>query len=161
LYQRGEAVSTKLMTTILLAAVAAGAAAPAAFLIVPGQRVGPIVLGMRMVQVFQYLGPPAGRARAEATGKFFWPDRGITVRVDFDGRVEAIFVEHPEYRTAQGVGVGSALEEVVRAFGPTDQVQEDRTTLVLAYPRLGISFAIAKERGNRVQMVLVYRPVGR
>jgi len=153
-------VSTKL-GAILLAAVVAGAVVPTTSLIVPGQGVGPIVLGMRIVQVFQYLGPPARRVRTETTERFLWPDRGITVRVDFDGRVEAIFVEHPDYRTAQGVGVGSTLEEVVRAFGPTEQVQEDRTTLVLAYPRLGISFAIGKERGNRVQMVLVYRPVGR
>ncbi len=135
-------------------------AVPAALLIVPGQRVGPIVLGMRMVQVFQYLGPPAGRVRAERSGKFFWPQQGITVRVDFDGHVDTIFVEHPRYRTAQGIGVGSGLEEVLRAFGPTNQVQEDRTTLVLAYPQLGVSFVVHKDPG-RVQMVVVYRPIGR
>ncbi|MCS7173599.1 MAG: hypothetical protein N0A24_09540 [Armatimonadetes bacterium] len=143
----------------LLAVVAVPTGVPAAFLIVPGQRVGPIVLGMRTVQVLQYLGPPAAQARSEGSGRLFWPHRGITVQVDFEGHVDAIFVEHPRYRTAQGVGVGSELAEILRAFGPTDQAQEDRNTLVLAYPHLGISFALDKSRGNRTQMVVVYRPI--
>ncbi|MDR7416058.1 MAG: hypothetical protein QN193_03700 [Armatimonadota bacterium] len=143
----------------LVAALAILPVIPAAFLIVPGQRVGPVVLGMRVVQVFQHLGPPAGRAGSEGGGKFFWPQRGITVRVDSAGHVDTIFVEHPRYRTAQGIGVGSGLEEVLRAFGPTHQAQEDRSTLVLAYPGLGISFALDKSRGERVQMVVVYRPM--
>ncbi|MDR7562797.1 MAG: hypothetical protein QN172_04600 [Armatimonadota bacterium] len=143
----------------LLAILTVPTVVPAALLIVPGQRVGPVVLGMRMVQVFQYLGPPAAQARSEGSGRFFWPQRGITVRVDVEGHVDAIFVEHPRYRTAQGLGVGSELAELLRTFGPTDQAQEDRNTLILAYPHLGISFALDKSRGNRVQMVVVYRPM--
>ncbi|GBD29957.1 hypothetical protein HRbin32_01052 [bacterium HR32] len=143
---------------LAVAASVAGAAVGAAHLIVPGRAVGPIVLGMRMVQVFQYLGPPEGREHARASGKFFWPARGVTVRVGRDGRVDAVFVESPEYRTAQGIGVGSHRDEVVAAFGPAFQAQEDRNTLILAYPRLGISFAIHKGRGDRVQLVMVYPP---
>ena len=143
----------------LLAALTILPGVPTAFLIVPGHRVGPIVLGMRVVQVFRYLGPPSNRSGSEGSGKFSWPHRGITVRVDSGGHVDTVFVEHPRYRTAQGVGVGSGLEEVLRAFGPTHQAQEDRTTLVLAYPGLGISFALDKSRGERVQMVVVYRPM--
>jgi hypothetical protein len=149
-------VSTAL--TLALAAGAASAAVGAAYLIVPGRAVGPIVLGMRMVQVFQYLGPPEGREHAPTSGKFVWPARGVTVRVGRDGRVDAVFVESPDYRTAQGIGVGSHRDEVVAAFGPAFQAQEDRTTLILAYPRLGISFAVHKGRGDRVQLVMVYPP---
>ncbi len=151
-----RAVSTAVV--LALAAGAAGAAAGEAYLIVPGRAVGPIALGMRIAQVFQYLGPPQGPEHAGRSGKFFWPGRGVTVRVGGDGRVDAVFVESPEYRTAQGIGVGSHRDEVVAVFGPAFQAQEDRTTLILAYPRLGISFAIHKGRGDRVQLVMVYRP---
>lgn len=71
--------------------------------------------------------------------------------------MDAVFVESPEYRTAEGVGVGSTREEVLAAFGPTSHAQEDRTVLILAYPALGISFAIPKDR-QRVELVMVYRP---
>ncbi|MDR5682580.1 MAG: hypothetical protein QN163_00935 [Armatimonadota bacterium] len=152
-------MSTKpLLVTVLVlaAAVVVQAATPTSLLIVPGRSVGPIVLGMRMTQVFQVLGPPEGREPGDQTIKFFWPRRGLTVRVDRDGRVDAIFVESPAYRTARGVGVGSTRDEVVGAYGPAPQAQEDRTTLILSYTPLGITFAIAKDRGSRVHLVMVY-----
>ncbi len=80
------------------------------------------------------------------------------MRLDREGRVDAVFVDSPEYRTAEGVGVGSSRDEVLVAFGPPSHGQEDRDTLILAYPTLGISFAIRKDRGGRVEVVMVYRP---
>jgi hypothetical protein len=77
--------------------------------------------------------------------------------LDGDGKVDAVFVESPRFRTAEGVGVGSTRQEVLAAFGGTDRAQEDRSTLILAYPALGISFAIRKDR-DRVELVMVYRP---
>jgi hypothetical protein len=152
-------VSTKALLMVVLVVattVPAQAATPAALLIVPGRSVGPIVLGMRMTQVFQFLGPPERRVPSGETIKFFWPRRGLTVRVDRDGRVAAIFVESPSYRTARGIGVGSTRDEVVAAYGPAPQAQEDRATLILVYTRLGITFAINKERENRVDMLMVH-----
>ncbi len=143
---------------VLLAAGAARAAPRGRTLIVPGRAVGPVVLGMTPQQVVRELGPPVGPARAHAGAKLSWPGRGITVRLDREGRVDAVFVESPEYRTAGGVGVGSRREEVVAAFGPASHAQEDGTTLILAYPALGISFAIRKDRQDRVELVMVYRP---
>jgi hypothetical protein len=148
-----KALLVHLVTALVLAAaVVAWAAVPAALLIVPGRSVGPIDLGMRMTQVIRVLGP----AEDDEPSRFSWPRRGVTVRVDRDGRVDAIFVESPKYRTARGIGVGSTRDEVVAAYGPAPQAQEDRTTLILAYTQLGITFAINKERENRVELVMVY-----
>lgn len=127
-------------------------------LIVPGRAVGPVSLGMRLEQLVPHLGPPVGPVRPREGARIAWPARGLTVRLDREGRVDAVFVDSPEYRTAQGVGVGSSKDEVLAAFGPPSHGQEDRNTLILAYPSLGISFAIRKDRGGRVEVVMVYRP---
>ncbi len=134
------------------------AAVPQGHLIVPGRAVGPVQLGMRPAQVLRLLGPAVGAGPAQGAGRLAWPGRGLAVRLDPEGRVEAVFVESPQYRTAEGVGVGSSRDDVLAAFGPPSHAQEDRTTLILAYPALGISFGLRKDRGGRVELIVVYRP---
>ncbi|MCS7235008.1 MAG: hypothetical protein RMM30_03405 [Armatimonadota bacterium] len=150
------AVSTAV--AVWLAAASTPGAVRGQHLIIPGRAVGPVVLGMASRQLFQQLGPPAGAARPQAGARLWWPDRGLAVRLDREGRVEAVFVESPQFRTAEGLGVGSSVGDVVAAFGPALHAQEDRTTLILAYPALGISFAVRKDRQDRVELVMVYRP---
>jgi hypothetical protein len=149
------AVSTVL--AVLLVAAGGWAAVRDRYLIVPGRAAGPAVLGMPGQELVRQLGRPSGEVRAQAQARLSWPGLGLTVRLDGDGKVDAVFVESPRFRTAEGVGVGSTRQEVLAAFGATDRAQEDRSTLILAYPALGISFAIRKDR-DRVELVMVYRP---
>ena len=152
--RRLAVVSTLL--AVLLAAAGGRAAVEGLYLVVPGRSAGPAVLGMPGQELVRQLGRPSGAVRAEAGTRLSWPRVGLSVRLDRDGKVEAVFVESPRFRTREGVGVGSTREDVVVAFGPTDHAQEDRSTLILAYPGLGISFAIRKDRDG-VELVMVYR----
>lgn len=150
-------VSTVLAVLVGLAAATFAGPRPG-LAIVPGRAAGPVVIGMRLVELVQLLGPPGGLGRAREGEKLSWPALGLTVRLDREGRVDAVFVDSPRYRTAQGVGVGSSRQQVLAAFGPPTYAQEDQAFLILAYPALGISFGIRKDRMDRVEVVMVYRP---
>lgn len=77
--------------------------------IVPGRRVGPWVLGQSTVSGVLGADAAAERKRLAAAGiQMGWGTRGELIEVA---------ITSPDYRTKEGIGVGSTPAEVRRAFG--------------------------------------------
>jgi hypothetical protein len=58
-------------------------------------------------------------------------------------------------RTANGIGMGSSIDDVVAEFGPPDVVSDEGPTLWYAYPEDGILFMFVQ---SWVYLVDVFRP---
>lgn len=85
-------------------------------LIAPGQRIGAASLGMTAADLYNTLGAPANSFSHDGVTYYNWA--GLQVRVPSSTqRVESIFAWAPQYRTAQGVGVGSSDLEIRAKFG--------------------------------------------
>jgi len=91
-------------------------------LIVPGERIGPIRLGMLLDEVVSVLGRPEKIvSSATASGVFWrWPSRGLGIGFSknqpapYVGRVET---ESALNITSEGVRVGDSTFDLVRALG--------------------------------------------
>ncbi len=103
--------------------------------IVPGQSLGPISLGMTEEQVVAALGKPDSTPTPRA-----WQYRDPDVAVNFSASnprtVAAVFaggappLVNVPYRTAEGLGVGSTRDDVVKAWGrPENETAETLTYL--------------------------------
>jgi hypothetical protein len=134
------------------ASSAAVAAAP--FLIVPGQSVGPVRLGMPIRDEIVQLGPSKGAAEFEdGTTMYRWfeppSNAGIGVRTTQAGLVLRAWVLNDErYSTKDGLHVGSTEAEVRAALGnPTRvQVSAQGKTRTLIYESLGLWVSIQLDR---------------
>jgi hypothetical protein len=131
-------------------------------LIVPDRRIGPIALGMSDKELFKVFVPVG----ATTLGKWTVYDYG-EYRIFVNKatrRVDAIWLHqfdddaHP-YHTAEGVKLGSSLQEVMAAFGPPEEVRGNQffgnaTTdakyragnLIFDFDKLGASMADAPTR---------------
>ncbi len=140
--------------------------------IVPGNRVGPVVVGMSLTDVTNRMGRPhdeTGRSVAGTSSYYTWNlDRGyyqgvvgripwITAWVD-DGNsiIAQIDVTATRFATRGGNGPGSTAEAFVAEFGPpTSQRTSASGDPVWRFGSAGLS--IAFEESNRV----VYRVIVR
>lgn len=126
--------------------------------LVPGQRADFIRLGLAVARVEQILGPGKIRPAEEGTLAYVFEDYGITCGVQ-GGRVVSVLVTTPQLRTANGIGVGSDVDAVLRTFGEgyeLDKRGEDEMTL--RYWAGGIHFTVRK---TRVAAVMITEPVMR
>jgi len=148
--------------------------APDDQLLVPGERVGFLNLGINIALVEERLG--RGQAKPTQTAVLYrFPQAGISCAVN-KSQVVSILVNNPNFHTAKGVQVGSDADAVVRELGdqyeydgaerpapnpetsfatpvkasPTPQVSEQ--TYTLHYWREGIHLFL---RGDKVESILV------
>lgn len=132
----------------------------APFLIVPTVSVGKVRAGMTVAELKAALGPPE---KATATA-LKYPKLGFAVMPDPDGIVQVVMcgdVTGPggpysrafAGRTKEGIGMLSAREQVVAAFGPPDTSQRFMGGLEsMKYSDLGITFTL--ERGKVYHMII-------
>jgi len=80
-------------------------------LIVPGQRIGPLFLGMTEAQLYKKLGDPVTILNnGEYTAYYY---HGLDVAVlKSTGKVTQVTAESPQYSTSDGIQVGSSLLDV-------------------------------------------------
>ncbi len=112
-------------------------------LIVPGQRIGKVAVGMPARQLVNAAGSPKDSSRL---GKGFVSDFGdglVAVVNDGDLKVVTIGTSDPWYATPEGIRAGSSELEVVARLGKAQAVSEDRgkpNIKTYCYPGLEIDF---------------------
>ena len=118
-------------------------------LIVPGQRIGPVSLGMPAKGLVQAAGSPKETRRLPNRTVSEFADGLVAVTRDSDLRVISIGTRDPWYATADGIRAGSSELEVRTHLGATPQVVEDRRNpriRTYCYPGLEVDFW-PQERG--------------
>jgi hypothetical protein len=154
--------------TFLAAAVAVGglgllfAPAPAAAqsdtLIVPGERIGPIRLGMLPGDVVRALGQPSKINTYPHGGieyDYRYDDKYFFVTFSAVPETEAdqIGTSDPRYATREGIRIGSSGVDVVRAYGRNYNKSSVNT---VCYAELGIWFLLSPQ--NNIRRLSVQRP---
>jgi hypothetical protein len=126
--------------------------------IIPGERVGPVQLGMSADEMIGHWGRPEAIEPDKNGGTSYrYASRGILVVLSDDAKPEVsiIVVTNKSYATDKGVRVGSAASEVAHAHGKQDDEREetDRTRL-MAYRNLGLVFRV-ENASERVEGILI------
>ncbi len=143
-------------------------------LIRPGDGVGRVRIGMRAGELVATVGP--GEVVKESESPMpsptadvrHYPERGFdvllspagsegTVRCILGGGMESR-VRRFRYRSAEGIGMGSTMDEIVRAWGEPEKLRDFSTagTIVeAAYPSRGITLMLTE---GRVSWVAVRAP---
>jgi hypothetical protein len=137
---------------------ATGPEVAAEFLIVPGKSIGATTLEMTVTDITGRLGPPA----ASPDNTMWGADRGFRAQVrNWRGlvgyldsadetRLAGLGIVDRRYRTAKGVGFGSAHGAVLFAYGMTPPRIEMRgqgiVTRVLIYDDQGIAFGFTGDK---------------
>lgn len=132
-----------------------------ATLIVPGESVGKVKLGMTVAQVYGILGEPTEQYPPKNDTTFYvWEHGYFLVGIDSTG-VTRIDVSHSRYATKEGIRVGST-EMAIEAFYGTPSSASERPGLqggvvrFLHYRKLGLNFRI--EPGGHVSIITIERP---
>lgn len=130
----------------LTPAIHAEVDATAAWLIVPGRSVGPIHIGMSLMELESQVGP------AEETGMgaaWEYLSSGYAVLIDTEthvvtailaggGNEEVRLDKRFHARTAEGIGMGSTRPQLLEAFGEPSRERLQDESLSLEYHHLGI-----------------------
>lgn len=145
-------------------------------LIVPGQRVGPVFLGMSAGDAVKSLGQPETCNTnllngVDITGSTYCEFRRWGVAIVFHGQppsqlrdrraiVITVSTEYGNasrrYATDRGIRTGSSMKDVLRAYGTTYRKFDDFGNVGLSYDGLGISFTLLSN--NTVQKIEVSKP---
>jgi hypothetical protein len=138
------------------------------YLIVPGERVGSIALGMSVDDMLRILGRPSSISKNP-------PDHPVKTQIYYFGRIFVVSISpipevevlsisttSKEYVTDKGIKVGSSGTDVVRAYGRDYFRYEGNAewfgeVVTLLYQNLGINFVISA-RNNSVVSVGVSAP---
>ena len=125
-------------------------------LIIPGQRIGPLKLGMSIDQILKAM--PGGYKR-EVFDKqniilYEWRNEGIWVSLDEDSKVVRLISAFGSgnYRTDKGVQLLHPESRMLAAYGKDFKrynYPEDRISLV-RYVSLGLQFGLVNQPGNAV-----------
>ena len=124
-------------------------AAPADNLIVPGERVGPIALGMTEAQLATAMGGPGAVQHQGTITLYSWGQ--VTAEIaDNSPGVETITVNDPRYDTPGHVHVGLAAPAVTAVLGQPDK--KTSTQGVDAFDYEGLTVLV---RNNFVMQIRV------
>lgn len=120
-------------------------------LIVPGERIGPISLGMMQADVLKILGvPPKSSIHTDGHSRYYYAD--LTVWISRDSRVFRIGTDSPEYATADGIRVGMTEPEVRAKKGNPTRMEDYNVSVIYNYkPKLEIG--IKRSTDNRITFI--------
>jgi subtilisin family serine protease len=118
--------------------------------IVPGVGVGNYRFGMSKDELLERI---AGRT-ARQEGDLVFVD-GLVINIVNDS-VKGITVLRPQYKFANGLGVGDPEERIKRAFGSDFQLKETEWKDFLTYEKQGLEFEIHK-KNRTVMEINVYQ----
>ena len=139
-----------LILAVVLAALPARAEVSA--LIVPGQSLGPVSLGMSEAEVAAAL----GRSVSGPNGTLVFSAWKITVAFD-SGMAVRISTADPQFRTRRGAGVGTGPDVATQLIGDFNELYTgDGDDLTIVYPFQGIGFNF---HGGRAVEVFVIQPI--
>lgn len=142
-------------------------------LITPGRSIGSIVLSEDVTNVSQLLGRPDSSDAAMGSSLMVWyaghkadgyrtsvfAHRKMGDKDEIISRIQKILVNSPEYKTAEGLGVGSTADEIKKSYNlkPTSDYQ-NKNGKVQVYTDLdkGISFEI--DAAGKCVGVVVHQP---
>ena len=142
-------------------------------LITPGRSIGSIVLSEDVTNVSQLLGRPDSSDAAMGSSLMVWyaghkadgyrtsvfAHRKMGDKDEIISRIQKILVNSPEYKTAEGLGVGSTADEIKKSYNlkPTSDYQ-NKNGKVQVYTDLdkGISFEI--DTAGKCVGVVVHQP---
>jgi len=111
--------------------------------VVPGQRIGPVALGMQGSDLVRWLGPPVRSHHAFDDGTMNTFANGINAFVkDKDNRVSMISTDAPGYATSGGAGVGSSEIEIRSRMGAPTKTSSEAFR-ALCYP--GMAFTLNQD----------------
>ncbi|MBI3924406.1 MAG: hypothetical protein HY319_02595 [Armatimonadetes bacterium] len=110
--------------------------------IMPGQRVGPITLGLSARSAEAVLGRAEIRPQ-EGILLHVYEQHGLSLAVK-DGRVLSIVVKDPRFQTRDGIGVGTDVDRAVRAYGEHYEWEGKSEAYVLHYWAAGIHLRVEK-----------------
>ena len=126
--------------------------APNDRLIVPGERIGPVALGMSEEALFR-LGIPG--STKPFFGKFtLYHYSGMKVFVDQNSRKVACIIVHGDasYRFANGVKFGSTLRDIQAAMGPAGSIMGNiafgDAPWLVKYQSGNLTFDFGREGGS-------------
>ncbi|MDL5047520.1 hypothetical protein QQ054_16005 [Oscillatoria amoena NRMC-F 0135] len=122
----------------------------------PGVGYGKVELGMNQDEVVALLGQPHLKLSSTA---YQYHD-GFAILFDREFRVTCVMfggwcegdkplVDRFRGRTPEGIGMGSSLAAVVKAYGApekTKRFEEAPDFLIAGYPKLGVRFAFRRDR---------------
>ena len=125
-------------------------------LITPGRSIGGITLSEDVANVSQLLGRPDSSDAAMGSSLMVWhkpngyrtsvfAHRKMGDKDEIISRIQKILVNSPEYKTTEGIGVGSTVDEIKKSYNlkPTsDYKNKDGKVQVYTDLDKGISFEI-------------------
>ncbi|WP_143013924.1 hypothetical protein [Mucilaginibacter sp. OK268] len=142
-------------------------------LITPGRSIGDIVLSEDVTNVSQLLGRPDSSDAAMGSSLMVWytghkadgyrtsvfAHRKMGEKDEIISRIQKILVNSPEFKTAEGLGVGSTVDEIKKSYNlkPTSDYQ-NKNGKVQVYTDLdkGISFEV--DTAGKCVGVVVHQP---
>ncbi len=130
-------------------------------LIVPGERISGVKLGMPIGQAVTDLGGGYSRVQLpDGVDGYLWPSRGLRVRSAFGsvtsvGAVPGDF-DHAglRYLTAEGLGLGSNAAQVTAIFGEPSERSPTNSGEVWFYRSRGIIFGLTRQ--SRVSLMEIF-----
>jgi hypothetical protein len=118
-------------------------------LIVPGQSLGPVSLGMTEAEAAAAL----GRSVSGPGGALTFPAWKITVIFD-GGAAVRISTADPQFRTRRGAGVGTGPDVATQLIGDFNELYTgDGDDLTIVYPFQGIGFNFHSGRAVEVYVI--------
>lgn len=144
------------------------------YIIIPGKRIGPAILGDRVTKVIEVLGRPDIYDVAPGVQEFGWllekpapgtPSESLhyldvnATATRVEKIVRVIIAGDPRYATADGLHVGSTEQEVQDKLGVPSKTETGATSRSLVYAS-GIIFIVREQNDSsfRVTMITVISP---
>jgi hypothetical protein len=156
------------LVTSPLASQPAGSTSPDAFLIVPGQSVGQIRLGMPLQEAISILGEPSSNEQnSQGASSVEWyheENEGLGAIVGQDGALRQLWVlNDPRYTTREELRAGKTEADILALLREPTRANDvaERGDRVLEYDAQGIWFTINLDANFRyfqnVYEIGVYR----